>query len=311
MLTKKELKRFINDVKVPIQPIPDQDYLNHVFSLLPELKPKYDIYCEEVANTLDFLEMWDKWKAKIIEDLKDRQTYKDFIAYDMSRWAPVNLPKGGFPTKDVFEKGNEGKCFLSIDLRKANFQALKKAGIHTEETWEEFIGKYTDSVHIKTSKQFRSIIYGNLNISRTQTVERYLINEVRRTLGSLNILPENYVLWSMMPDELIYEIKDGEPDLEYLHDIDSFIKGVTDVSVKIQQFRLIRRVITPSGGGKDIEFFEKEDLYDYSRTIHCLGTPYYLIGISLLKGLTPDYWDYVFLNQEGFRCKIEEKFTIN
>ena len=308
MLTKKELKRFLNDIKVPIAPITDQTYLSHVSDLVPDFAGKLARFHYEVSESGDnFLELWDKWKTKAIEELQGRPKYKEFIKSDMSVWAPVVFPSGGLPNKSVFVSENNGSCFLSIDLRSANFQALKKVGVHTEDSWEEFIEKFTDSIHIKESKQFRSIIYGNLNTHRTQTIEKYLINEVRRNLEDL---PDNYVLWSMMPDELIYEIKYNDVDLAF-GNLEETIKNKTGIDVKTQQFQLLRRTISPVSGGKDIEFYEKRDVETKNKTVHCLGSPYYLLGLSLLKGIEPDPWDYVFINQEGYRCKIEEKFIIN
>lgn len=307
--TKKELKRFFNDIKLPVAPIPDDEYLMHIINLIPEVYYKYTIFHDEKEKYVDFLGMWDKWKNKAIEEIKNRPKYLEFIKSDMSKWKLVDFPTGGFPNRSVFISENNGSHFLSIDLVSANFQALKKVGVHAEESWEDFIKKITYSEHIRGSKQFRSIVYGNLNIPRVQAIEKYLINEVRRFIS--DCIPDNYILWSMMPDELIYEIKGSELGIldfgKLLAQIET--KVSKDIKIKVQQFQLLKKTIRPVSGGKGVDFYVKKDIGSFE-TVHCLGSPYYLLGMSLLKGLEPSHWDYIFLNQEGYTCKIEEKFII-
>ena len=73
------------------------------------------------------------------------------------------------PNKDIFKSSNDGKCFISIDMRKANFSSLHHYNSDIfggAESWEEFIGRYTGNQHIINSKYIRQVILGNCNPKR-------------------------------------------------------------------------------------------------------------------------------------------------
>ena len=99
---------------------------------------------------------------------------KQFIEDDMNKYAVTHTD---LPTKDIFKPSNDGKLFISIDMRKANFSALKNydSGIFDSvDTWEEFISRYTDNKHIINSKYIRQVILGNCNPKRQVTYENIL-----------------------------------------------------------------------------------------------------------------------------------------
>ncbi len=313
-MTRKALRRFINDCKLSIQPICSQEYLDHVFELIPEIKEKYERFVSEIGDDFGkWMEKFEFSKNRMIEDLKNNQKYKDFISESPTdfekRWERLGMPEGGLKSKSIFMSENNNKKFLSIDLKKANFQALKKVGVYSDNTWEDLVRKYTDSKHLQESKQFRSIIYGNLNIGRITMVEKYITNEFRRLIESSSILSEGYKIVSLMSDEIIYEI-----DGDIIDNIEEKIKELAsgaEIDVRVQQFILKSYYIYVPGDERKIEFFGKQDLKTGKETIHCLGAPYYLIGLSLWMGREDTCkLDHMFINQEGYSCFIDQEFKI-
>lgn len=85
----------------------------------------------------------------------------------------------------IYKPSNVGKLFISIDMRKANFSALKfydKSIFSNADTWEEFIERYTENKHIVNSKYIRQVILGNCNPRRQVTYEKYLMDLVLEVL---------------------------------------------------------------------------------------------------------------------------------
>ena len=316
MNSRKILKRFLSDTKLSVSPIPDnKKYWERVFSIFPEFEGRYKNFLLEIAgNPEQTLNDWDAVRGKIIEDIKANPKYQSFIQSSMSEWKLKDMPEGGIPSKSIFELEAEtlGGCYLSIDLKSANFQAIKEVGVYSDYDWESLISRYTSSEHLKKSKYFRSVVYGNLNVGRTQTVEKYLTNEIRRLLNDELILPENYKLLTMMPDELVYEIQYNDLDLDMTcRELEEFILERTGIMVKAEQFQLQHYYLQSKGNpGRKIKFFGKTNLEDKSEELCGLGVPYYLIGTVLWKGIDPIDEDLMFLNQEGYVCKLLDEFEI-
>jgi hypothetical protein len=66
-------------------------------------------------------------------------------------------------------------------MKKANFQALKYANsaiVYDCDTYEDFIGRFTDMPWAKKSKRTREIIFGKLNPNRTMKYENLIIGDI-------------------------------------------------------------------------------------------------------------------------------------
>lgn len=310
MSQRKILKRFLSDIKLSVSPIPDEQYWTRVFQVFPGIEEKYKLFISELGDDeKGTLDRWDGIRNRIIQDFKDSPEYKALVSGDMSKYAVS--PLNGVASKSIFEleANTLGGCYLSIDLKSANFQALREVGVYNDLDWNSLLSKYTDSKHLQSSKYFRSVVYGNLNVGRIQTVEKFLINRIRQFLEDKELLPENYKLISMMPDELIYEIQYNDIDLE--EDIRSIIEEELGLQTKVSQFQLQHYYLqSKNNPERKIKFFGKLDLDTKCEEICGLGAPYYMIGAVLKNNIEPKQEDYLFLNQEGYVCKILDEFEI-
>ena len=310
MMTRKVLKRFLNDIKLSVSPVISESYWERVFEIFPEVKEKYDLFVSELGEDgKGALDRWDVTRDRIIQDFKSNEKYAALGTSDMSKWAVK--PLSGVASKSIFEleANTLGGYYLSIDLKSANFQALREIGVYNDPDWKTLLSKYTDSKHLLSSKYFRSVVYGNLNVGRIQTVEKFLINRVREFLEKNELLPENYKLISMMPDELIYEIKDN--DIELKADLESMIEEGLGLQTKVLQFQLQHYYIqSKNNPDRKIKFFGKLNLETGDEEICGLGVPYYLLGTVLHRGLEVTKEDLTFLNQEGYECRLIDEFEI-
>ena len=129
---------------------------------------KWNIFTSELAKYhcgQDYLEEYNHVKDQEIEYIKSSWAYKMFNAEDMNNF---KVTHEGLPAKDIFKSTNDGRTFISIDMKKANFSALKYYGetigysmFGNADTWEDFLCKFTSNDHILNSKYISQVILGN------------------------------------------------------------------------------------------------------------------------------------------------------
>lgn len=152
-------------------------------------KLEHYLYLTDVGRELekykceqDYLEEYNRVKDAAINDIKLSDGYNRFNEEDMGKYS---VKYKDLPSKDIYKSSNDGKLFISIDMRKANFSALKfydKSIFSNADTWEKFIGGYTENKHIVNSKYIRQVILGNCNPKRQVTYEKYLMDLVLEVL---------------------------------------------------------------------------------------------------------------------------------
>jgi len=205
-------RRFVDDLKFPVTVFEDgywEFYLGlyekefHIKTLWNKLLKGIE---EEYEGSIQsFLSDFYKMREEIITSIKTSEGYKQFNNENMEeRFGIKNLPFFGVKKSDIYNEGSVNSWYISLDLKKANFQALnyydrniftdKELGEQDLDTYytnwiNSFIeGKQTLSWYAPTSKYLRQVIFGNCNPSRQITVERYLIGNFCNKLLESNIL---------------------------------------------------------------------------------------------------------------------------
>lgn len=211
VITDRLKERFCKDCNVPLRLFKEPyftDRLN-LYDKYYNTLEKWDTFIKELENykcEQDYFEEYNRVKDSAISDIKESFGYKQFIEDDMNKYAVTHTD---LPTKDIFKPSNDGKLFISIDMRKANFSALKNYDssiFDRANTWEEFIGKYTDNKHIINSKYIRQVILGNCNPRRQVTYEKYLMGGILDYIHEFFIHISNCVFFSN--DEIVFDITD-------------------------------------------------------------------------------------------------------
>jgi hypothetical protein len=103
---------------------------------------------------------------------------------------------------------SEDKKYLSIDLKMANWQAIKKYDPYflneLGDTYIDFLNKFDIHPIFHNSKHFRQYIFGNINPKRQVRVQRVMINDVINNLSSVNGIKLEFVKY----DEVIFSYED-------------------------------------------------------------------------------------------------------
>ncbi|ASV44223.1 hypothetical protein PBI_SCTP2_208 [Salicola phage SCTP-2] len=234
-------KRFVKDHKLPITVL-QEPYFSYYIDLLDpyydtyRLLSQYKDYCNRFETQEGIFEDFQNVTQTIIDCVKSTNAYELFTRFDMSSYQTSNpVSKTSFYNGDSPSIRN----FLSIDLKKANFQALKFFDpelVLGYDTYEGFIEKaYGDSIHphVKNSKQIRQVIFGNLNPKRQQTIQKYLMGKMVDVLMDMGITEDDLMISS--PDEIIVD------DMDETIDIDKIIQNYPhEIEFHMDHFMLYR-----------------------------------------------------------------------
>lgn len=197
-------KRFCKDCNLPIV-IFDNPYFYErlqTIDILYGCVEKFDAFCVELqkyANDQDYFEYYNKVKDSVIDFIKAQGDYATFVNADYSTESIV-------PKKSLYIEDSNGSAYISIDMKKANFSAMRHYSpniFNGADTWEQFIASFTDSQHIIHSKYVRQVILGACNPKKQIRYEHYLMNilckHIIETVYSVSV-------YSLGEDEIIISV---------------------------------------------------------------------------------------------------------
>ena len=237
-------RRFISDNNLQFQFV-DYNHFNYCINLFGK-KDDWNALLEVIKERFDnnpnkFLDEYYQLRDKIITDFLDKKEYKFFNEeMDLNDFA-LDKDSRNITSNNIYNRENLGKTFLSIDLKKANFQTMKHISssmVNNRATYEDFIGDYTDLDYIKNSKYTRQVVFGKLNPKRQITCEKFFTNEIRKLIET-EIYAMSGKIVSMSNDELVYEITTPEKINDRLiQKLVEKIKSITDFTVHVDLFKL-------------------------------------------------------------------------
>lgn len=315
-------QRFVNDYRLPIPIISPELFQYHLDLYNEEMgsMDKWNKLIDYISNyfipnkplkdeTLDtrvnaFLERFYEVREKIVTDIPSKPSFIKFNEMDMSKYQITNLKS---KCSSLYNETNIGKTFLSIDLSKANFQALNYVdkSILESDTYEGFIKKYTDIYYILESKYFRQVIFGQMNPKRHTTVEKYMIRKIHDAF--ISEFGDKYPLIVANSDELVYEV-DGIINLSSFNDI---VKNEYGMNIHTQIFTLDGyNFFSERENHKRCTFYNKRDLEnDGKHELMCIPMPYHALIYKMFHGIMLHPLDYHF-SYENIDCIFNDTFRI-
>lgn len=306
ILTNKYLiRRLVSDYDLPFPVVSDKDpeYNKYMLNLIPGAKEKAELMEDTINNKHNgdpgaFLDDYDKVKSGMIDNLKKRPEFVAFNTGDMKKWIVSDRPEG-LPAGSPHNFGNLGKTLLSVDLKEANFQALKLGGVFSaDETYESIIESFTDSKYIIDCKHFRNVVFGQLNPSRHITVERWMTNQIRKVLSPLL---SGVKLISQREDELVWEILD--PSEILLPDIPKVVSELLGWKVRAEVYTLSGYTIARDITSKKIEFFSKTMMGSGEVKYKSIPSKFFPLVWKYMNNLEPEDYDYL-IEHDGMIARL-------
>ena len=297
LLLKQFRSKFVKDYQLPIQVV-QSPYFEANLKLLEDdcqANLKYLDLLETVRDKFDgnmqkFLEYRHSVEDQILGYILNSEAYKAFNG-DKST-IPSETPIVGSP--ELYTKEQCGCFFVSYDMIKANFQALRYANpaiVKDCDTYEQFIEKFTDIEYFKHAKQLRQVLFGKLNGKRTSSIEKYISNlfakEFSQRLGVYG-----FTLYSIKTDEIIFKFNGSEKQFETMKVSNEEFNGFR---FRVNKFKLVSKDFKRGNSDKNLTAYIKEDyLNGGRRTLHCVPDTYYPQVYKLLNGMELSDSDLVF-----------------
>lgn len=209
--------RFVNEHRLPI-PVNNEDLFWYHLQMLDtkfDTISKWNSLIEDInqyfdSNPQSFTEGFLDVRNKVINAVKENPAYIKFNQMDMNKYA-VDKNKYKQRARNIYNEGNIGAHLISIDLRKANFQAMNYVDreiMFNSDNYYEFIKKFTDIPLIVNSKYFRQVFFGQLNPSRVFTVETYMVYQILDYITEK--FPFKFEINSINADEIVLSYDEKE-----------------------------------------------------------------------------------------------------
>ena len=314
--------RFVSDLNLPIQNTNEEYFFNNLQLLEDKYSAmtKYRELCDLINEKFDgdpntFLSEYYQIRDNIITDILESDKYKSFNEMDLSDYAVDRALYNNVTSNNIYNMENSCKTFISIDLKKANFQALRYIGVISEDTYEEFIGKYTDIDYIKNSKYTRQVIFGKLNPKRQITIEKYLISLLYKDIinsDEYKEIGDRLKLVSSSNDELVFEVVGLG---EHPHNIFNKIqKALNDrcqyIGFSIQMFKLYALSLwSHNTRNKRQTMYAKVDSFTFKAELMCVPSYYFPLVYASYYNIPLKEFMYHF-TFEGMDCRICESFNL-
>lgn len=301
-ITKKLKERFCKDCNISINIFKEPYFTDRLKLLDPYYGTiqKWNTFVgclESYRSEQDYFEEYNSIKDAAINFIQNTEAYASFNNKDMNNYhVPVEYQN--IPKKDIFHPSNDGRTFISIDMKQANFSSLKfyhPGMFDYAKTWEDFISSWTNNEHIINSKYIRQVILGNCNTKRHITYEKYLMSKVLDL--TRNIIPLSSVVF-FSNDEIVFDVTERS----FLYDYKQLqrIINIINLPLKIELFNLYK-IKGTDGYCKEIDHEYSEDSYEFK----CLNSYMLPFVIRKLRGEEVTESDKVFYH-EGLLAKFEE-----
>ena len=234
--SRDALKRFCRDYNVPVSTFDS----NHFYNQLNTLSLYSDHYIklfDEFVQELEpypsiesYFEYYNSVKEKIIDYIHSSLEFKSFSE------SIINTPK--VIKQELYSPSNNGRDFISIDLRKANFTILEMncPNLFNGKTWEDFMRDFGASEYLVKSKYIRQVIFGACNPKKQIQAQTKLMSDIATKLQL-----EDFNVYSVVTDEIILSVDPSCPTnvTEVIATLRHYFPEIID-KLKIECFNLIK-----------------------------------------------------------------------
>jgi hypothetical protein len=272
-LQNKIRQRFISDYNLPIQVYQDGlfEYFLSLYEKEFQSETKWNEFNEMIKTHYNgkegvFLEDYYNARNHIITSIENSDAYKQFNTCNMNDYAITNDDFKSLSKSSPYLETNDGKIFLSIDMKQANFNTLKyhdRYIVRNANDYNDFIvemiGKHHNLIeYFQKSKYNRQVIFGKLNMARNMTIQKYIMSKL---FEIINKAAHVFKPYSYQSDELIYQINDKAVADSFDHlttqmtTIEKIIKhDIKDIPFKCELFFVKCHKFTNSNDAKLVAY---------------------------------------------------------
>lgn len=200
------VRKFFKMNKLPF-PVAREEYLEYYSTIAgyEDIVTKFNGYINYIESVgyETAIKLEDELIKQLHLDISNNPNYKV-----MRDGRPKNTSLHYQPKyKSIYTDELLNRRILSIDMKSANFTQLRLNGVIEEDTYTDFISKYTDNEELINSKFIRQVLFGKLNSNMIMSYTKAMMNEGLMQLGDL-LTSEQFL--SLVSDEALFDITDYE-----------------------------------------------------------------------------------------------------
>jgi hypothetical protein len=252
----RDIKGFCKLMDLSIPEYNEFDYYINQFARLEKYKHIKDmipLYEEAESKYGDVFQLRIERSNQIVKFLEGTRAYKELIDDNL-------IPE--HPTTKAFQYDSDKK-YISIDIKMANWQVLKKYDPEFEnelgDSYVDLLKRFDVPEIFFHSKQFRQYIFGNINPKRQGRAQRVMIQEALNKFNHLNL-----EVACIKNDEVIYSFESFDDIKEILSTIDSDKFKIKLFTVeRVQDFRIN-------------SYMDKDGNFLYKEMIGCNGNKFFI-----------------------------------
>lgn len=315
--------RFVSDFNLPITIIRNPDVFQYELrffepyygSLTKWIKTVDTINAEFNGDPQKFLDAYAEARNNAITYI---ETNEKFLIWNsdtcaLQSWRRIQYPKSKYA--NVYNQDTVGRQFTSFDMKNANFQALKYAGVLDDNSYADFLHRFTEGglwEYMKESKYTRQVLFGKCNANRQITLEKKLMAELYDKIKDK--LPYKTEMAYFGADEFVLLNKervstDIIPELQNI--VDDATKEPIKLDIRVEMYDIEGWAFhTVHGdGSRHIlgTFYHKS--CDNESKYKCMPANYSKILLKLLKGEEPNDNDKT-VNFDKCMAVILDEITI-
>lgn len=291
----RDIKGFCKLMDLSIPEHNEFDYYISQFARLDKYKHIKDmipLYEEAESKYDDVFQLRIEKSNQIVKFLEQTRAYKELIDDNL-------IPE--HPTTKSFQY-DENKKYISIDMKMANWQVLKKYDPDFEnelgESYIDLLKKFDVPEIFFYSKQFRQYIFGNINPKRQGRAQRVFIQQIIDKFSHLNL-----EIACIKNDEIIYAF-------ESFDDVKEIISAIDSEKFKIKLFT-VERILDFRVNSYINEFGN----FLYREMIGCNGNKFFIYLKKFIFNEPIDVRDLYFRMDgglaiwydEGLKLELESK----
>eukprot|EP01129_Flabellula_baltica_P017491 TRINITY_DN9704_c0_g1_i1.p1 TRINITY_DN9704_c0_g1~~TRINITY_DN9704_c0_g1_i1.p1 ORF type:complete len:377 (-),score=80.66 TRINITY_DN9704_c0_g1_i1:849-1979(-) len=180
------MRKFRNDFNLKINLCDENDF--EYFVDLYSARDKLDILnaSRERYGDENFPEVYENMKITVSRAISETPGFQRFHVDDLSQFEDAH--KLQLTQGTVYLTEYRDDFFLSLDLKSANFSAMKyydESMVMNSDSWTDLLNKFTDDPYFHHSKAFRQKIFWFLDADKINIVEKYLIFQIKTVLQHL------------------------------------------------------------------------------------------------------------------------------
>lgn len=216
-LSPRSKKMFISYTGLKIDPFSTEEQLKNAYKYL-ELKEWFNLLSDVLiflGSEKDFVSKHYDLEKNMVNSIKNSPNFSSWKKLSLEKEVLTDNIISKIESNDnchhvnrngncLYHNSNHEKYFISIDLKAANFIVMKLCGLIKENTWTDFVAKFTKHSYFSKLKLLRLKVLSHKDLLPNKQLiywQNLMVNICNKMTNHNLITPENFVIFNS--DEIV------------------------------------------------------------------------------------------------------------